>query len=51
MDSEYADLDALMFERHLPSPVASFAATFYFGAGRPREAKDPSYDGSSGQLP
>ena len=29
-----------MFERNLPSLVASFATTFHFPPGRSREAKD-----------
>ncbi len=37
IDPEHANLEALMFERYLPSPVASLATTFYFAPGRFRE--------------
>ena len=36
----HPDGEDLMFERYIPSVVASFATTFYFPPGRSREAKD-----------
>ena len=36
-DPEHANVEALTFERYLPSLVASLATTFYFAPGRFRE--------------